>query len=124
MKTLEEKRKYQREYMRKYRNSTGCGSGGNQNGTDNHNWKDGNRAFGLRMAPKYFKQVRYCERCDKDLLNSKPAERAVHHKDHDRSNNVESNFELLCKRCHQIEHKCWLNLPESSTTISQESTPK
>ena len=36
--------------------------------------------------------------------------RAVHHKDHNRKNNVESNFELLCKRCHQVEHECWKNL--------------
>lgn len=32
----------------------------------------------------------------------------VHHKDHNRYNNIVSNLELVCKRCHQIEHECWL----------------
>lgn len=32
----------------------------------------------------------------------------MHHKDHDRKHNVLSNLELVCKRCHQIEHECWL----------------
>lgn len=32
----------------------------------------------------------------------------VHHKDHNRHNNVMGNLQLVCKRCHQIEHECWL----------------
>ena len=46
-----------------------------------------------------------CTRCQsgKNLL--------VHHKDEDRTNNDLSNLEVLCRRCHQMEHECWKNLP-------------
>lgn len=74
-------------------------------------WNGGERKFSNVLAPAYYKKVRFCERCSKDLIDAAPEFRCVHHKDHNRKNNVESNFELLCKRCHQIEHKCWLNLP-------------
>jgi hypothetical protein len=40
------------------------------------------------------------------LISVGKYEWVVHHRDHDRSNNVDENFELLCKRCHQIEHEC------------------
>lgn len=53
----------------------------------------------------YYKQLRKdkCKECgsDKYLL--------VHHRDHDRSNQDPDNLQTLCKRCHQIEHKCWEN---------------
>ncbi|WP_425512192.1 HNH endonuclease [Xanthomonas translucens] len=65
------------------------------------------------LAPAYYAKVRYCERCRKDLLGLPPAMRAVHHKDHNRKHNEERNFELLCKRCHQVEHECWRNLPNN-----------
>lgn len=29
----------------------------------------------------------------------------VHHKDRNITNNVKSNLEILCRRCHQKEHK-------------------
>jgi HNH endonuclease len=29
----------------------------------------------------------------------------VHHVDHDKTNNVDSNLEYLCKRCHMFKHK-------------------
>jgi hypothetical protein len=54
---------------------------------------------------------RYCERCDKDLKDVGQYHWCVHHKDHDRTNNKLENFELLCKRCHQLEHDCESNLP-------------
>ena len=50
------------------------------------------------------KNIRYCERCSKDLLNATHYEWCIHHKDYNRFNNVEENFELLCKSCHQKEH--------------------
>ena len=44
-----------------------------------------------------------------------PTERQIgqwttHHRDHNHQNNPKDgqNWELLCKRCHQVEHKCWL----------------
>ena len=42
-----------------------------------------------------------CKQClcdDIDVLE-------IHHKDRDRSNNVDENLEVLCANCHTIEHK-------------------
>lgn len=69
------------------------------------------------------KARRYCERCNKDLQDASNFGWCAHHRDHDRTNNVIENLELLCKRCHQIEHECWKAF-EGATTISKESTPK
>jgi hypothetical protein len=58
-----------------------------------------------------------CERCGSTKFL------CVHHKDEDRSNNVPSNLETVCKRCHQIEHECWKAF-EGVTTIPKGSTAK
>ena len=50
-----------------------------------------------------------CERCGKNLLHVTPYERCIHHRDHNKMNNTKENFELLCKRCHQLEHDCAAN---------------
>lgn len=117
----EEKLRIQREANVKFRlkagKQVGVGKGGaTPIGEDHPQWKTGERAFGQRMSIEYWKKTRYCERCSKDLKDAKPAYRCVHHKDHDRTNNVEENFELLCKRCHQVEHECWKAFEKSSTT--------
>jgi 5-methylcytosine-specific restriction endonuclease McrA len=46
------------------------------------------------------------------LLNVNSKQWVVHHRDHNHANNVDSNFELLCKSCHQKEHDCQSNLPK------------
>lgn len=121
-KSAEERRAYHREYMRKKRGYTGKGPGAHNTMGDKHpQWKNGERAFQQRMSPAYRKKIRYCERCNIDLLNAGTGFWCVHHKDHDRTNNVESNFELLCKRCHQIEHECWKNFKQGSETIPEGS---
>lgn len=75
-----------------------------------------------RLGRERLKYLNYCcERCGTNIDASKRGTWAGHHKDHDRTNNVESNLEVLCKRCHQIEHECW-NSFEGVTTISKEST--
>jgi len=75
-------------------------------GTANHMYKHGKYVFEtLRNEIKA--EIRYCERCNKDLLNATQHQWNVHHKDHDHWNHERSNLELLCKRCHQIEHECW-----------------
>jgi ribosomal protein L40E len=43
-----------------------------------------------------------CERCNaKDPFG---LEQVRHHKDRDRTNNINSNIEVLCRTCHRIEH--------------------
>ena len=51
-------------------------------------------------------QRKSCNRCQKDLTNVSQYEWVVHHKNHDRNCNTGANFEILCKRCHQLEHSC------------------
>lgn len=73
------------------------------------------------------KERKYCNRCNKYLLNLNRFEWCVHHIDHDRTNNTEENFELLCKACHQAEHATRDEkgrYSQSSTTIPKGSTPK
>lgn len=111
-------------------NYTGTGSGAHNTPGELHpQWNGGESLFVNRLAPAYFRKVRYCERCGLDLKGEPPGKRAVHHKDHNRKNNSEGNFELLCKRCHQVEHECWRNLPnngggEGATTIPKGSRAK
>lgn len=55
---------------------------------------------------RQLKDKKFCTKCksQKNLL--------IHHKDEDRTNNHPSNLEVLCKRCHQVEHQCWSTLPK------------
>lgn len=80
--------------------TTGAGSGGqNLGAATRHNY----RRFYLTKL--YIKQRGLCKHC---LDNFPESELVVHHKDENRNNNDETNLELVCKRCHQIEHECWL----------------
>ena len=71
------------------------GSGGNQWGKNNHQYKTGIGTYSKKTFDHY---GRICNRCssEKNLL--------VHHIDHNRSNNDLSNLEVLCKKCHQDHH--------------------
>jgi hypothetical protein len=109
----------------KYRIKKGCKIGGtgcnNSKGLEDSQFKTG-ISFFHKNRKKIKTERRYCERCNKDLIDSSRYEWCLHHKDHDRKNNNVENFELLCKRCHQLEHKCWKNfIIEGATTISKES---
>lgn len=75
-------------------------------GTDNPMWVDGRSPYSYR---KQLKDA--CERCgaNENLL--------VHHRDENRRNNDPMNLETLCKRCHQIEHRCWENLPDNTGRV-------
>lgn len=85
----------------------GKGSGSSTGtGKDNPNYKNGIGIF-HKVKHKIKEKRRYCERCSKDLIDAHRYGWCMHHKDHDRTNNNEYNLELLCKRCHQIEHECW-----------------
>lgn len=70
----------------------------------------------MRSRTYYFARYREflgdeCERCgsDKNLL--------VHHRDDDFTNNNEENLETLCRRCHQIHHRCADNLPDNTGRV-------
>lgn len=79
---------------------TGAGSGGQNMGAATvHNYR-------YRYLTKlYIKQKGLCTSCKDSFPESVLL---VHHLDEDRNNNVETNLELMCKRCHQVEHECWL----------------
>lgn len=100
----------------------GLGKGGsNLRYKDHAQYKNGESQF-QRLRP-VVKERRFCERCSKDLLDVGVHHWCVHHRDHDRTHNELENLELLCKRCHQIEHECWKAF-ESATTIPEGSTAK
>lgn len=76
-----------------------------------------------RLRP-VVKARRYCERCEEDLSSASRWHWVVHHRDHNHYNNVIENLELLCKRCHQIEHECHKAFKKSATTIPEGSRTK
>jgi len=79
----------------------GVGSGGNQQGENNHQYKTG---IGTYSKKGFANLPNVCNRCQslEKLL--------VHHIDEDRSNNELYNLEILCKRCHQKHHETRDNL--------------
>ena len=98
----------------------GPGSGGKL-GIENQNYQHGRSVF-RRWAQEKLKQLSYCcERCGNFIDATVRGTWAGHHKDHNQSNNVKDNLEVLCKRCHQIEHECW-HAFQGVTTIPQGST--
>lgn len=89
----------------------GVGKGGsNAKGVEDSCYKTG-IAFFQRSRQKIRLDRKLCERCGKNLLKATRFDWVVHHKDHNRENNTLKNFELLCKRCHQLEHDCISSLP-------------
>lgn len=61
-----------------------------------------------RWAKERLQELNYlCERCKCEIDTTVRGTWAGHHKDHDRAHNVKDNLEVLCKRCHQVEHECW-----------------
>jgi len=82
----------------------GVGSGGlTKTWTENPSYKSGKHSFiahGRRLKDSGVP----CNRCGKDLINAGRGDWCSHHRDHNRSNNVPENLELLCKSCHQKHH--------------------
>lgn len=102
-----------RDIIRMKKFGTYCEIGkGNAQGSGENSpfFKTGIGSF-HKAAPRIKEEIRYCQRCGKDLLFVGKNLWCVHHKDGDRTNNKEENYELLCKRCHQLEHNCQDNLP-------------
>lgn len=101
----------------------GVGKGGNPIRGSDHAWYK-NGYYTYETLRRHIRAERkHCERCAEDVSSAGQYEWVVHHRDHNHFNNVLDNLELLCKRCHQVEHECWKAF-EGVTTISQESTDK
>ena len=105
-----EHREQRREYVAQYNKEYFAGErrGYNQSGENNNHWRGGAQCG---YYGKFMKDA--CERCgSKHFL-------VVHHRDRNRSNNAPENLETLCKRCHQIEHKCWENFTKGIVRSSE-----
>lgn len=98
------RRDYHLKYCKKRWHDTYEKKGRNQKGANNNAWKGGN-------SPQYYQSVAFalygdkCARCGGVAV-------LVHHKDGNRKNSTGTNLEVLCKRCHQLEHNCTGNLPK------------
>ncbi len=79
---------------------------GGKLGSKNQAFKHGQCTF-RRWAKEKKEANGVCELCNKSLVNATHYEWVGHHRDHNRMNNTQENLMLLCKKCHQIEHKCW-----------------
>ena len=100
-----------RNYAVKKGLNYGAGTGNHDNhpkGKDSACYSSGKNIW-VAARKILLETIGHCERCKKDLRNALPSERCVHHKDHNKANNEMENFELLCKRCHQVEHEVWKN---------------
>lgn len=104
-----EKRNITNDNYRKRKGiDVGIGSGNNQGrGSEHHSYKNG---IGNYRAVAREAKGNTCERC-KVILDFSTKKHCVHHKDHNRNNNALDNLELLCRRCHALEHDCINNLP-------------
>ncbi len=103
-----------RQYRMTFNAKNGCqvgvGSGGlTKSGKDNFGYTTGISIF--RNHGRQLKESGVpCNRCGKSLVDAPRGMWCSHHIDQDRTNNDLSNFELLCKRCHQINHDSYDNL--------------
>lgn len=88
--------------LKEYHQKTYVKKGYNQFRENNNNWKGGIGVF------TQIKQKVTCETC------GSTENLCIHHVDRNRYNNAEGNLKCLCKRCHQIEHKCWDNFIKKS----------
>jgi hypothetical protein len=99
----------------------GVGKGGSTKRGKDHPWYINGIGNFSRTSGKIKEELQWCQMCGKNLTNASQYEWCVHHIDRDRTNDDSSNLILLCKRCHQIEHRCWEAF-EGATTIPQGST--
>ncbi len=88
---------------------------------DNPYYRHGRCVF-RRWAKEKLIQLNYsCERCGGIINLAHRGSWAGHHKDHNPTNNIKENLEVLCRRCHAIEHECWRAF-QGVTTIPKGST--
>lgn len=102
-----------------YRRRQGMDIGrGGKLGERNQAYKHGQCTF-RRWAKERKESIGVCDLCNTDIKEATHYNWVGHHKDHNRMNNTIENLMLLCKKCHQIEHKCWKAF-EGVTTIRKE----
>ena len=109
--------------VRKRAKMPGVGKGGHPHRGEAHPLFKHGRYTYETIRREIRAERRCCERCSINLENATHYNWVIHHKDHNQYNYALSNLELLCKRCHQIEHECWKAF-EGATTIPNGSTPK
>lgn len=83
---------------------TGTGKGYNQSGLNNGNYRNGTGVDWYHEAIKVLPEC--CNRCGAvdDGMHGFMRYLVLHHKDGNHENNDPSNWEILCKRCHQLHH--------------------
>lgn len=114
---------YHRAAQTAYRQRHGKGEVGVGKGRSSRNkgntapgYKNGWTSYKTRGRELKIERGNCCERCQKSLVDATRWEWVCHHRDHDRSNPADDNLEILCKRCHQIEHECWLAFEGATTS--------
>jgi hypothetical protein len=93
----------------------GVGSGGNQLAENNHQFTGKSGVGGCKKAKKLLPNI--CNRCGTTEYL------VAHHIDENRTNNDISNFEILCKKCHQIHHTSDRRDSITGKYIKGQSTP-
>lgn len=91
----------------------GCGSGGNQWGEKNHQYKDGLSHY-QDVFRKAKPDIKSCEICGSQKYL------VVHHVDQDRKNNAPDNLMMLCRRCHAQVHGLAASLGETPMLYREE----
>lgn len=100
-------------YRRRKGINVGVGSGNNP--WDENHGSYGNQFavksrpdYGTKNYRKFAREVKgnTCEKCNILLDFTVKWSWCIHHKDRNRKNNNINNLELLCRKCHAIEHKC------------------
>ena len=95
------------------------GKGGNNASGETDSQYICGSVFFQKRRKEILAERKQCERCSKLLFPPQRYMWVVHHRDHDRSNNSEENFELLCKRCHQLEHNCFSHFPDNEQRLGE-----
>ena len=83
-------------------------------------WEQTYRAKALKLFPPV------CGRCGRDFSGKRLRELTVHHRDHNHDNNPPdgSNWELLCRYCHDNEHSRYEEAEfagDDTTAVDQEA---
>ena len=113
-------------YREKVLKRTGVGRGNSPSnrGATHPMYKNGIGMYKKIRDEKLVEQEGKCSHCSVKIDASNPHMWCGHHIDHDRTNNDRDNIEVVCKRCHQIEHDCVSNFKKGATTIPKGSTHK